>query len=136
MCFAADAMQVILLSFLTVVLRKEWELTEQMAAFLTSGLFAGSMLGTLVLGPLADNIGRRPVFLIAGMVISIFGTGASMAINYWIFVCQIFMVGFGVGGYVYFVNFISTVYTNPVLIFLLSLQINRTIRHSSRVFTK
>lgn len=97
-CFAADAMQVILLTFLTEVLQKEWDLSEGFTESITSCLFAGSMLGTLVLGPLADSIGRRPVFLLSGVIISIFGFGTALAANYWILTAMVFMVGVGVGG--------------------------------------
>lgn len=62
LCFAADAMQVVCLTFLTPILKNEWKLTTDEAASLASSLFAGAMVGTLCLGPLADAIGRRPVF--------------------------------------------------------------------------
>lgn len=98
LCFAADAMQVILLSFLTIVLKDEWDLSDGMTASVTSCLFAGSMMGTLILGPLADSVGRRPVFLVAAFIISLFGLGTAMSTNYFMLVAMIFMVGVGVGG--------------------------------------
>jgi hypothetical protein len=58
LCFAADAMQVLLLSFLGEVLRLEWTLTDDETAFITSTLFIGAIFGTLTLGPLADRKGR------------------------------------------------------------------------------
>jgi MFS family permease len=98
LCFAADAMQVILLSFLTIVLKDEWDLSDSMTASITSCLFAGSMMGTLILGPLADSMGRRPIFLVAALIISIFGFGTALATNYFMLVAMLFMVGIGVGG--------------------------------------
>jgi MFS family permease len=98
LCFAADAMQVVLLSFLTIVLKDEWNLSDGMTAAITSCLFAGSMIGTLILGPLADSMGRRPVSLIAAAIISVFGLGTAVATNYFILVAMLFMVGVGVGG--------------------------------------
>lgn len=62
LCFAADAMQVVSLTFVTPILEHEWKLTADEGASLESSLFAGAMVGTLCLGPLADRIGRRPVF--------------------------------------------------------------------------
>ena len=41
LCFAADAMQVLMLSFLSEVLRLEWDLTTDETAFITSMLFIG-----------------------------------------------------------------------------------------------
>lgn len=98
MCFAADAMQVLLLSFLSEVLRLEWHLTDDETAFITSILFIGAIFGTLLLGPLADKKGRKPVFLLAGSIISVFGLAVGFCTNYWSLLSMLFMVGFGVGG--------------------------------------
>ena len=100
LCFAADAMQVILLSFLTLVLKEEWSLSNAKTESITSCLFAGSMLGTLVLGPAADAYGRRPIFLMSAIIISVFGFATSFSHNYTVFVFLLFWVGFGVGGLV------------------------------------
>ena len=98
LCFAADAMQVILLSFLSEVLRLEWNLNDDETAFITSILFIGAIFGTLTLGPLADRRGRKPVFLLAAAIISCFGTAVALATNYWALLANLFMVGWGVGG--------------------------------------
>ena len=100
LCFAADAMQVILLSFLTLVLKEEWSLSNAKTESITSCLFAGSMLGTLVLGPAADAYGRRPIFLMSAIIISVFGFATSFSHNYTVFVFLLFWIGFGVGGLV------------------------------------
>jgi MFS family permease len=68
-------MQVILLS-LTIVLKDEWDLPIVMTQ---SSLFAGSMMGTLILGPLADSMGRRPYFAVA--LHSVFGFGTRTAMT-------------------------------------------------------
>jgi hypothetical protein len=98
LCFAADAMQVLQLSFLSQVLRIEWHLSDEDAAFITSILFVGAIFGTLTLGPLADKKGRKPVFLLAASIISCFGTVAAMVTDYWSLLASLFMVGWGVGG--------------------------------------
>ncbi|KAG7373938.1 major facilitator superfamily transporter [Nitzschia inconspicua] len=98
LCFAADAMQVLLLSFLSEVLRLEWNLTENETALITSVLFIGAIFGTLTLGPLADKKGRKPVFLLAATIISFFGVTNAMVTEYWSLLVSLFMVGWGVGG--------------------------------------
>lgn len=98
LCFAADGMQVILLSFLTAVLKDEWSLSDGQAAGLASTLFAGAMLGTLFLGSLADRMGRRPVFCLAASIISLAGLGTAVAPNFATIVTAVFCVGIGVGG--------------------------------------
>lgn len=99
-CFAADAMQVLMLSFLSLVLKAEWKLSSSKAQSITSCLFAGALVGTLVLGPAADSVGRRPVFLCSACLITFFGFLCSLAAKYWILMVLLFCVGFGIGGLV------------------------------------
>jgi MFS family permease len=98
-CFAADAMQVLLFSFLSEILRHVWGLNTNETASIGSVLFAGAMLGTLVLGPLADRIGRHPIFLIASSVIAFFGVSSGLFVTtYGTLLPVVFMIGLGVGG--------------------------------------
>eukprot|EP00980_Cylindrotheca_fusiformis_P003271 scaffold738_cov124-Cylindrotheca_fusiformis.AAC.10 len=98
LCFASDAMQVMLLSFLSEVLKVEWNLTDDETAFITSNLFVGAIFGTLILGPLADKKGRKPVFMLAAIIISFFGMAVAFVSDYWSLLAMLFIVGFGVGG--------------------------------------
>ena len=50
-CFMADSMEVMLLSFLSRILQKEWDFDEIQGANIPSSLFAGALVGTLILGP-------------------------------------------------------------------------------------
>jgi len=98
LCFAADAMQVLLLTFLSNVLRSEWDLKDDETALITSILFVGAIFGTITLGPLADRKGRKPVFLLAASIISVFGVAVAMVTSYLGLLGNLFMVGWGVGG--------------------------------------
>jgi MFS family permease len=98
LCFSADAMEILLLSFLSIVLKKEWHLTNDQTAFITSMVFAGALVGTSVLGPLADKWGRRPIFLLAASTIAACGAGTSLAANYEMLLIIVAFIGFGVGG--------------------------------------
>ena len=82
LCFAADAMQVLQLTFLSEVLRLEWNLNDDETALITSMLFIGAIFGTLTLGPLADKKGRKPVFILAASIISVFGVAVALVSNY------------------------------------------------------
>jgi putative MFS transporter len=97
LCFAADAMEVLLLSFLAVALQALWNLTSQQTALLTSIVFLGQFLGTLTLGPLGDRIGRRPVFLMSTIIITVFGMATALCNTFGALVIVRMMVGFGVG---------------------------------------
>lgn len=96
--FASDAMQVMVLSFLGEVLKVEWNLTDEETAMISSMLFVGAIFGTLILGPLADKKGRKPLFLVSASMISCFGFSVSFATNYRTLLTLLFFVGFGVGG--------------------------------------
>ena len=98
LCFAADSMEVLLLSFLAVVLRAVWNLTDHQAATITSAVFVGALLGTLVLGTLGDKWGRKPVFTLTAAIICISGFLTAVANNFATLLAFRFLVGFGVGG--------------------------------------
>mmetsp|Transcript_51513 Transcript_51513/g.124389 ORF Transcript_51513/g.124389 Transcript_51513/m.124389 type:complete len:683 (+) Transcript_51513:67-2115(+) len=98
LCFAADAMEVLLLSFLAVVLEEEWGLREGQTDSLISVVFLGAMLGTLVLSALGDIWGRKPVFAATAVLISFFGMATALCTTYTQLLVARFLVGFGVGG--------------------------------------
>jgi MFS family permease len=98
LCFAADSMEILLLSFLTVVLRAEWNLTETQTNSITSSVFIGALAGTLILGPLGDRIGRKPVFTVTAAIICVFGLWTAATNQFETLLACRFMVGFGVGG--------------------------------------
>lgn len=98
LCFAADSMEVLLLSFLAVVLKAVWNLSDQQTSFITSSVFIGALIGTLVLGYLGDRIGRKPVFTLTAGIICLAGFLTAVANNFWTLLAFRFLVGFGVGG--------------------------------------
>ena len=100
LCFTADATEVMLLSFLSLTLQSVWGLTDMQTATMTAVVFAGSLVGTLFFGYYGDHYGRRPAFLLACALISIFGLATAFATTYASLVGVRFLVGFGVGGLV------------------------------------
>jgi len=100
LCFAADSMEVLLLSFLAVVVQAEWGLTSHQTASITSSVFLGAMTGTLLLGPLGDKFGRKPIFVASAAIISVFGLLTAAATNLASLIAIRFLVGVGVGGLV------------------------------------
>jgi MFS family permease len=99
LCFATDAMEVLLLSFLAIVLQAEWGLSQEQTATLTCSVFVGSIVGSLLFGYLADVVlGRKPAFLWTATIICAFGFGTAAANSYTTLVVFRFMVGLGVGG--------------------------------------
>ena len=98
LCFAADSMEVLLLSFLAVVLKVVWDLTDHETAAITSSVFMGALMGTIILGRAGDVMGRKPVFTLTAGIICTSGFLTAVANNFWTLLAFRFMVGFGVGG--------------------------------------
>jgi MFS family permease len=98
LCFMADAMEVLLLSFLSTVLRHEWNLSEQEVDSIVAIVFAGAVIGTLVLGTAGDVFGRKPVFCATASLIAVAGTATAVCRTYEEILLARFWVGFGIGG--------------------------------------
>ena len=98
LCFMADAMEVLLLTFLSTVLKYEWNLSEHQVDSIVAIVFAGAMMGTLVLGRAADYWGRKPVFAVTASLIAIAGVATAFCRTYEELIVARFWVGFGVGG--------------------------------------
>lgn len=99
LCMTADGLEVLLLSFLTLVLHSsDWDLTPRQTSGITSCVFLGALVGSIVLGRLADTKGRRPMFIATAGMIAVFGFATGFAPDYYTLVACRFLVGFGVGG--------------------------------------
>lgn len=96
--FCSDAAEVTFLSYVTEVLQCEWGITEQEETYITSAVFVGMILGAPVWGFIADNMGRRPSFLVSSAVITSFGFLTALCQDFTqLLICRA-VVGFGVAG--------------------------------------
>ena len=59
MGWVAEAMEVMLLSFLGPVVREEWNVSPQDESILSSVVFAGMLIGAFTWGFISDRYGRR-----------------------------------------------------------------------------
>lgn len=98
LCFMADSMEVLLLSFLSIVLKHDWNLSQGEMNTMISIVFAGALVGTLVLGKAGDYYGRKPIFVLTALLISVAGVATAFCHNYFQLLVARFMVGMGVGG--------------------------------------
>ncbi|XP_072163901.1 synaptic vesicle 2-related protein-like [Diadema setosum] len=97
-CWMADAMEMMILSILSPILRCEWHLSSWEEALITTVVFIGMFLSSTVWGMICDKFGRRTGLIISGCWIFYFGIVSSFSPTYgWILMMR-GMVGIGVGG--------------------------------------
>ncbi|KAK9841691.1 hypothetical protein WJX74_010182 [Apatococcus lobatus] len=94
----ADAMEMMILSFLGPAMRCQWNLDATKESLITSVVFAGTMLGAYSWGWLSDAKGRRIGFFGTAMFTFLFGILSALAPNYQLLFAARFFVGVGLGG--------------------------------------
>lgn len=95
--WALDAMDVGIISFVVVVLAREWDLTTGERSWIVTIGFVGMAIGAALGGRLSDRFGRRTVFAATLLVYGI-ATGASaLAGGVAVFLALRFLVGLGLG---------------------------------------
>ncbi|CAN6287456.1 unnamed protein product [Urochloa humidicola] len=97
MGWVAEAMEVMLLSFLGPVVRKEWNVSPQDESLLSSVVFAGMLIGAFTWGFISDRYGRRTVLLLSTLLTSGLGFLSALSPNYLCLLALRFFVGIGVG---------------------------------------
>jgi len=96
--FCADAAEVTYLSFVTEVLRCQWDLSVTQEAWITSAVFLGMIVGAPLWGLIADTAGRRTAFLASSSIITLFGFATALCTNFVGLICVRAAVGVGVAG--------------------------------------
>ncbi len=96
--WAADAMEVLLISFALPAIGQEWNLTNTQKGLLGTAIFLGMLAGALVWGRLSDLFGRKVGFISTIAIDSLFGLLSAFAPSFaWLLVLRT-LTGFGVGG--------------------------------------
>ncbi len=93
-----DAMDVGMLSFVMVVLQKDWGLSTQEMGWIGSINSIGMAVGALVFGILSDKIGRKSVFIITLLLFSIGSGLTALTTTLAMFLVLRFLIGMGLGG--------------------------------------
>ncbi|KAG2548841.1 hypothetical protein PVAP13_9KG201400 [Panicum virgatum] len=94
----AEAMEMMLLSFVGPSVQLEWKLTSHQESMITSFVFVGMLIGAYSWGVVSDNYGRRKGFLFTAIVTSGAGFLSAFAPNYLSLIFLRFLVGIGLGG--------------------------------------
>lgn len=94
----ADAMEMMLLTFLSPAVKCEWDLTQSEEATITTVVFVGMGVGSFFWGRVQDQYGRRRGYLACVVWTLVFGVATAFAGSYGTLLLCRLMVGFGVGG--------------------------------------
>lgn len=96
--WAADAMDILLISFALPAIGQEWSLNNTQKGLLSTAVFVGMLIGAYVWGRSSDLIGRKVGFISTVGIASIFGLLSAFAPSFtWLVVLRL-LTGFGIGG--------------------------------------
>ncbi|KAK4008982.1 synaptic vesicle glycoprotein 2C isoform X1 [Daphnia magna] len=95
---AADAVEILCVSFLLPSAECDLLLTSTDKGILSAIVFLGMMIGGYLWGGLGDSLGRRGVLMVSMTVNAIFGMLSSLAMTFPTFLVLRFLSGLGIGG--------------------------------------
>src|SRR5947207_717812 len=92
------AMEILLVGFVAPIFTGIWQLDGRMQGLVNSAALAGSLCGSLVLGRLADRIGRRAIFQYAILWYAAFTALTALAWGPWSGMALRLLAGLALGG--------------------------------------
>src|SRR5213080_1033913 len=98
MAWTFVAMEILLIGFVQPTFQAIWNLDGRMQGLVNSAALAGSLVGSLFLGRLADRIGRRAIFQYAILWYAAFTALTATAWGPWSVMTFRFLAGLGIGG--------------------------------------
>lgn len=96
--WAADAAEVLIISFALPAVRQEWGLSPAEAGLIVTATFLGMLAGAWFWGTISDYIGRRTGFILTILIFAVFGTLAAFAPSPQALAVLRALTGFGLGG--------------------------------------
>jgi putative MFS transporter len=92
------AMEILLVGFVAPIFTALWDLNGRMQGLVNSAALAGSLVGSLGLGRLADRIGRRAIFQYSILWYAAFTAMTALSWGPWSVMTFRFLAGLGLGG--------------------------------------
>ncbi|GII26374.1 MFS transporter [Planosporangium mesophilum] len=96
--WAADAAEILLLSFALPGIAREFHLTPPAAGVVVTSTFAGMLVGAWFWGVMADRVGRRLGFQLTIAMFAVFGVASAFAPDPVTLAVLRALTGFGLGG--------------------------------------
>src|SRR5919201_1237894 len=93
-----DVEEILRVGFVQPVFQQLWNLNGTFQGLVNSAALGGSLVGSLVLGRLADRIGRRNIFQFAILWYALFTAATALAWGPWSVMTFRFLAGLGLGG--------------------------------------
>jgi len=109
---ALDGFDVLAISFASPGIAAEWHVNRADLGIILSIELVGMALGSVVLGRVADNIGRRPTILVCLLVMTVGMYGASLVTSINELLTIRFVTGFGIGGVMASISAMAAEYSN------------------------
>lgn len=110
--WVAEAMEMMLLSFMGPAIQPEWRLTSSQESLISTVAFGGMLVGAYSWGVVSDSYGRKKGFLGSTIITSVAGLLSAFAPNYISLLILRCIVGVGIGcGHVFtswFLEFVPT----------------------------
>ena len=110
---ALDGMDVLIISYVAPAMAREWNVGFEALGVVFSAGLAGMMLGSIVIAPVADGLGRRPVILSALVLITIGTLGTGLVSSLPAFVGFRLVTGLGIGTLLASIAALASEYAPP-----------------------
>lgn len=107
-----DGFDVLALAFTAANIRQEFGLSGEQLGYLLSAGLLGMAAGSLLLAPVADKIGRRPLLLISVALSAIAMLGSALITHHYALAFWRVLTGLGVGGILVGTNVLTSEYSS------------------------
>jgi len=92
-----DAYENFLAATISTVLKSQLSLSTNQLSLLLGSAFVGQFLGAIVMGRIADRVGRKPAFMVNLAIYSFFSLLGAFSPDATFLVCTRFLAGIGIG---------------------------------------
>jgi PHS family inorganic phosphate transporter-like MFS transporter len=96
--FFTDAYDLFVIGIAATLIKQQWHLGVGQLALLNAAMLAAAFVGALVLGRMADLVGRKRVYWLVAAIMVVGALGSALSPSLAILIVFRFVLGFGVGG--------------------------------------